>query len=484
MRSMEMSAKTVEAAVQAACEALGVDRDDINVSYEVLEFPTRKLFKTIPAKVLVKVEEPEAEKPAEVSTKPAEVVEISDETAPEIQKEVVEDMVEEAELAPVPGEEVEVPLDIDADPRLQAAVDYLTPIFNLMGVENFTFTAVKKGAATVLKVSGEHMGALIGRRGETMESLSYLASLVVNRMEGPYVKLGLDVGGYRNKREDDLSALARRIADRVIRTGCYYEMEPMNPYERHIIHTAIAEIDGVRSESKGDGPARHVVLYSTDPDACNLPDRDNARNQRGGRRDGGRGPRLRRHTVKHSRVLHMGYTEVKVSCKLLPAGIIVGMNHLRIRCIGDRIARLNRSGSINHILVKNRMIHESAELFKNIALISGADVRAKIRLDSETRKIRLCFDRRLLRVIELPCIAFHSAAIFFRKLSCIGGCDFFIGKQGLTQLLRQILIRRKCILRHADKHLRIRIGNSEVPRFSMIELVLRDMEQHRFWMLF
>lgn len=291
MRSMEMSAKTVEAAVQAACEALGVDRDDINVSYEVLEFPTRKLFKTIPAKVLVKVEEPEAEKPAEVSAKPAEVVEISDETAPEIQKEVVEDMVEEAELAPVPGEEVEVPLDIDADPRLQAAVDYLTPIFNLMGVENFTFTAVKKGAATVLKVSGEHMGALIGRRGETMESLSYLASLVVNRMEGPYVKLGLDVGGYRNKREDDLSALARRIADRVIRTGCYYEMEPMNPYERHIIHTAVAEIEGVRSESKGEGPDRRVVIYSTDPNASNLPDRDAPRGRRSGPNRGNRNGR-------------------------------------------------------------------------------------------------------------------------------------------------------------------------------------------------
>ena len=291
MRSMEMSAKTVEAAVQAACEALGVDRDDINVSYEVLEFPTRKLFKTIPAKVLVKVEEPEAEKPAEVSTKPAEVVEISDETAPEIQKEVVEDMVEEAELAPVPGEEVEVPLDIDADPRLQAAVDYLTPIFNLMGVENFTFTAVKKGAATVLKVSGEHMGALIGRRGETMESLSYLASLVVNRMEGPYVKLGIDVGGYRNKREDDLTALAVRIANRVIRTGCYYEMEPMNPYERHIIHTAVAEIEGVRSESKGEGPDRRVVIYSTDPNASNLPDRDAPRGHRSGPNRGNRNGR-------------------------------------------------------------------------------------------------------------------------------------------------------------------------------------------------
>ena len=163
MRSMEMSAKTVEAAVEAACEALGVDRDDIHVSYEVLEFPARKLFKTIPAKVLVKVEEPEAApveeaKPAE----PVEVVEISDETAPALEQEVVDEMVAEAD------EETEIPLDIAADPRLQAAVDYLSPIFTLMGVENFTFSAVKKGAATILKVSGEHMGALIGRRGETM----------------------------------------------------------------------------------------------------------------------------------------------------------------------------------------------------------------------------------------------------------------------------------------------------------------------------
>ena len=101
-------------------------------------------------------------------------------------------------------------------------MDYLTPIFHLMGVEEFTFTAGKKGEATILHVEGAHLGALIGRRGETMESLSYLASLVVNRMEGPYVKLGIDVGGYRNKREDDLTALAVRIANRVIRTGCYY----------------------------------------------------------------------------------------------------------------------------------------------------------------------------------------------------------------------------------------------------------------------
>ena len=292
MRSIEMSAKTVEAAVQAACEALGVDRDDINVSYEVLEFPARKLFKTIPAKVLVKVEEPEVEevKPVEDAPAPVEALAApAEEAAP-----AVEPAAEESAEAPVEEDasaDEEVPLDIAADPRLQAAVDYLTPIFKQMGVEEFSFTAVKKGEATILRVTGEHMGALIGRRGETMESLSYLASLVINRMEGPYVKLGLDVGGYRNKREDDLSALAKRIADRVIRTGCYYEMEPMNPYERHIIHTAVAEIEGVRSESKGEGPDRRVVIYSTDPNASNLPDRDAPRGRRSGPNRGNRNGR-------------------------------------------------------------------------------------------------------------------------------------------------------------------------------------------------
>lgn len=292
MRSIEMSARTVEAAVEAACEALGVSRDDLNVTYEVLEFPTRKFFKTIPAKVRVTVEEPEAETvqaaaPAKTPDAPKAEPAVEPTAAPAA--ETPAETAAEAPAAPAADEE-EKPLDIAADARLQAAVDYLTPIFTLMGVQDFTFSALQKGEATILRVNGSHMGALIGRRGETMESLSYLASLVVNRMEGPYVKLGLDVGGYRGKREGDLEALARRLAERVIRTGCYYEMEPMNPYERHIIHTAVAAIDGVRSESTGEGASRRVVIYSTDPDASNLPDRDNARNARGGhgRRDGRR----------------------------------------------------------------------------------------------------------------------------------------------------------------------------------------------------
>ena len=294
MRSMEMSAKTVEEAVQAACAALGVDRDDINVSYEVLEFPARKLFRTIPAKVRVTVAEPEVVEEVKPAAAPAPVAEPA--PAPEEEAPVSAEDKPAEQPALVSDEEVE--LDIAADPRLQAAVEYLTPIFKLMGVEEFAFTAFKKGEATILRVSGQHMGVLIGRRGETMESLSYLASLVVNRMEGPYVKLGIDVGGYRGKREDDLAALARRLAEKVVRTGCCHEMEPMNPYERHIIHTALAGVEGVRSESKGEGPARHVVIYSTDPNASNLPDRDSRRPRRDGgrgrqgeRRSGGRGPR-------------------------------------------------------------------------------------------------------------------------------------------------------------------------------------------------
>ena len=293
MPTIEMSAKTIEDAVQAACDALGVDRNDENVSYEVLEYPARKLFKTIPAKVRLTVTEPEAAPAAEPAVEepaaPA-VEQVRTEAAEAVTAEL--ETMEPAPAAPV-AEQGETVLDIAADPRLQAAVDYLTPIFKLLGVEEFSFTAVQQGEATILRVQGEHMGALIGRRGETMESLSYLASLVVNRMEGPYVKLGLDVGGYRSKREEDLSALATRIANKVKRSGYRYEMEPMNPYERHIVHSAIAEVEGVRSESDGEGPARHVVIYSTAPDASNELDRDCLRRGRGGkgpRRDG-RGPR-------------------------------------------------------------------------------------------------------------------------------------------------------------------------------------------------
>ena len=176
-------------------------------------------------------------------------------------------------------------------------------VFAAMGVSEVTLTAVKQGEATILKVEGSDVGVLIGHRGETMESLSYLAGLVANRLPGDYLKLGLDVGGYRSKREKDLESLARRIGAKVAKTGRSHAMDPMNPYERRIIHSTIGAMQGVRSESKGEGADRRVVIYSTDPNASNLPERregGRGRNDRGGRpgqggyrggprRDGGHG---------------------------------------------------------------------------------------------------------------------------------------------------------------------------------------------------
>ena len=186
-------------------------------------------------------------------------------------------------------EEVEEPIVIEENAKVKAAVDYLREVITLMGVENVTFSAVQKGEATIIRLDGEHLGALIGRRGETMESLSYLASLVANRLEGDYIKLGLDVAGYRDKRENDLTALAQRIGHKARKTGRSFAMEPMNPYERRIIHSAISKMEGVRSESKGEGRDRRVVIYSTAPDA-QTENTYGERRPRGGRPGNGRRP--------------------------------------------------------------------------------------------------------------------------------------------------------------------------------------------------
>ena len=280
IRTQEATGKTVDEARAKACALLGVQADDMNVSYEVLEMPQKTGFlglKTTPAKVRVSVELPDA--PAAAPAKQVEpVAEQPVETAAEQTAETAEET-----------EEVEEPIVIEENAKVKAAVDYLREVITLMGVENVTFSAVQKGEATIIRLDGEKLGALIGRRGETMESLSYLASLVANRLEGDYIKLGLDVAGYRDKRESDLTALAQRIGAKVRKTGRSFAMEPMNPYERRIIHSAISKMEGVRSESKGEGRDRRVVIYSTAPDA-QTENTYGERRPRGGRPGNGRRP--------------------------------------------------------------------------------------------------------------------------------------------------------------------------------------------------
>ena len=302
IRTQEATGKTVDEARANACALLGVQADDLNVSYEVLEMPQKTGFlglKLTPAKVRVSVEEPDAPAAAPAAETPAEAAPAetpAEEAVPAPAEEApAEEKAGETAPAAEPAEapaaeeaEVEVPINIEENNKVKAAVEYLQEVIAKMGVENVTFSAVQKGEATIIRLDGEKLGALIGRRGETMESLSYLASLVANRLEGDYIKLGLDVAGYRDKRESDLTALAQRIGAKVRKTGRSFAMEPMNPYERRIIHSAISKMEGVRSESKGEGRDRRVVIYSTAPDAQT----DNTYSER--RPRGGRGGKDRR----------------------------------------------------------------------------------------------------------------------------------------------------------------------------------------------
>ena len=314
IRKQEATGKTVDEARAKACALLGVQADDLNVSYEVLEMPQKTGFlglKLTPAKVCVSVEEPDAPAAAEEKAPVQPVKEeqaapaapaVEEVPAPAAQPEAAAEQpaVPAAEAAEQPAaeEETEVPINIAENAKVKAAVEYLQEVITKMGVENVTFSAVQKGEATIIRLDGEKLGALIGRRGETMESLSYLASLVANRLEGDYIKLGLDVAGYRDKRESDLTALAQRIGAKVRKTGRSFAMEPMNPYERRIIHSAISKMEGVRSESKGEGRDRRVVIYSTAPDAQTentygerrpRGGRGNGRRPGGNRKDGYRG---------------------------------------------------------------------------------------------------------------------------------------------------------------------------------------------------
>ena len=303
IRTQEATGKTVDEARAKACALLGVQAEDMNVSYEVLEMPQKTGFlglKLTPAKVRVSVEEPDVPKAPEapaVAEAPAaapveEKVEApaapaAEETAP-AEEPKAEEAAPAAEAVPAEeAEEVEVPINIEENSKVKAAVEYLQEVITRMGVNDVTFSAVQKGEATIIRLDGEKLGALIGRRGETMESLSYLASLVANRLEGDYIKLGLDVAGYRDKRESDLTVLAQRIGNKVRKTGRSFAMEPMNPYERRIIHSAIGKMEGVRSESKGEGRDRRVVIYSTAPDAQTDNTYGERRPRGNGRRNGG-----------------------------------------------------------------------------------------------------------------------------------------------------------------------------------------------------
>lgn len=143
---------------------------------------------------------------------------------------------------------------------VEEATAYLRNVLAAMGLPDVEISVKEEETGAGFTLNGDDLGFIIGHRGETLDALQYLASLVANHVEGAYFRLTLDVGSYREKRKETLEALGRKMAYRAVKSGRNSSLEPMNPYERRIIHTAVQTVEGAKSWSEGEDLGRHVVI--------------------------------------------------------------------------------------------------------------------------------------------------------------------------------------------------------------------------------
>lgn len=165
----------------------------------------------------------------------------------------------------------------------ERAEKFLRDVLDKMTLESVEIEKSTDENAVEFNLSGEEVGFVIGRRGETLDALQYLTSLVANHGEDPYIKVTVNTGNYREKREKTLEILGRKLAFKAIKTGKKTSLEPMNPYERRIIHTAVQKVNGAISWSEGENAARHVVI-GPDPKVKQYRKGGYQNNRRGGRR--------------------------------------------------------------------------------------------------------------------------------------------------------------------------------------------------------
>lgn len=266
----EFTAKTIDEAKELAAAEFGVSAGEID--FDILEQPRKGLFgmKGV-ARVMASYEAPEAPAQAEPAAPAAEKA-AAEEPAP-----ASFEYESEGEAPALPED-----FDIEGSAKVQAAKKYLTDVLHALGLENFEINAVRRDGNIVLDITGDKLGVVIGRRGETLDSLQYLTILASNRTEESYCRISIDCNGYRDKRRETLESLAKRTSAKVIKQGRKIALEPMNPYERRIIHSCVAEIEGVSSHSTGVEPYRKVVIYADKPKF------DNRRPRRNGERNGER----------------------------------------------------------------------------------------------------------------------------------------------------------------------------------------------------
>ena len=252
LKWIESTGKSEEAAIEAALQKLGMDRDEVSV--EVLERAKSGFLGigSCPAKVKVTYEAPdEPETPAPVEKVPAAPV--AEPVKEEKPAPVVEAEAPAAQpaAAPAQGDKAE---QIDA---------FLTGLLSHMGAAAKPVIKMDENGTYQVELVGQDLGGLIGRRGETLDAIQQLTGYAVNHGQSKRVRIHVDAEGYRAKREESLIRLAHKVAGKVVKYRRNVTLEPMNAYERHVIHTALQDTPDVTTYSIGTEPNRRtVVAYS------------------------------------------------------------------------------------------------------------------------------------------------------------------------------------------------------------------------------
>ncbi len=281
------TAKTVEDAKKIAVEKFG--KAITEIEFEIIEEP-KKGFLGMGAKdAKVKATFVEVAEKASVETIPENIHElpidniqnltVSEENQEEQEVAVTEEPQDNvAEPIQQSAEIVEKNDDVDysienftlvednslVHPKVKLALDYITSILRAIDVTP-EFTVYQNETGSVINIESNNNGAVIGRRGETLDSIQYLCSIIANKGDKDYFRITIDCLGYRKKRRETLEQLAVKVAKSVLRTGRSQPLEPMNPYERRIIHSAVSAIDGVSSHSVGEEPYRKIIISSDNP---------------------------------------------------------------------------------------------------------------------------------------------------------------------------------------------------------------------------
>ena len=280
------SAKTKSDAITEACTKLGVTSD--RLEYEVVEEGSSGFlgFASKNAVIKARIKSEESAVAQTVSAVPAEEI-ISEVTKAEEPAAVDFAEAPKAEEIKEPKKEERVirPVSEEHGKELcEKAKEFLTQVFHAMDIAVVIETVFDTSENSMdINLSGDDMGVLIGKRGQTLDSMQYLVSLVVNKGEEEYIRVKVDTENYRQRRKDTLENLAKNIAFKVKRTRRNFALEAMNPYERRIIHSALQNDKYVETYSEGTEPYRHVVVKLRD-DAPVDRERRYDRGRRGSRR--------------------------------------------------------------------------------------------------------------------------------------------------------------------------------------------------------